>query len=73
MRQRNPVYQNEREKKGTGKKMYNFNDEEKALFEIYKAKTPEETVRNIEENLAEVSGEIREKLMGIKEILENGN
>lgn len=73
MRQRNPVYQNEREKKGIGKKMYNFNDEEKALFEIYKAKTPEETVRNIEENLTEVSGEIREKLMGIKEILENGN
>lgn len=71
--QKNPVYQNEREKKGKGKKMYNFNDEEKALFEIYKAKTPEETIRNIEENLTEVSGEIREKLLKIKKILENGN
>lgn len=73
MRQRNPVYQNEREKKGIGKKMYNFNDEEKALFEIYKAKTPEETIRNIEENINEASGEIREKLIKIKEKLEKRN
>ena len=53
MRQRNPVLQKERERKGKGKQMYNFNDEEKALFKIYKAKTPEETIWNIEENLTE--------------------
>lgn len=70
--QKNPAYQNEREKKGRGK-MYNFNDEERALFEIYKAKTPEETIRNIEKNINEASGEIREKLTKIKDRLQNGN
>lgn len=53
--------------------MYNFNDEEKALFEIYKGKTLEETLRNIEDNMNEVSGEIREKLIKIKIQIENGN
>ncbi len=53
--------------------MYNFNDEERALFEIYKAKTPEETIRNIEKNINEASGEIREKLTKIKDRLQNGN
>ena len=72
MMQKNPVYQNEREKKGRGK-MYNFNDEEKALFELYKAKTPEETIRNIEENINEASGEIYKKLIKIKMSLQNGN
>ena len=70
--QKNPVYQNEREKKGRGK-MYNFNDEERALFEIYKAKTSEETIQNIEENINEAFGEIREKLIIIKDSLQNGN
>lgn len=53
--------------------MYNFNDEERALFEIYKAKTSEETIQNIEENINEAFGEIREKLIIIKDSLQNGN
>lgn len=53
--------------------MYYFNDEEKALFEIYKGNTPEETIYNIEKNIDEVSGEIREKLIKIKIQIENGN
>lgn len=53
--------------------MYNFNDEEKALFEIYKGNTPEETLKNIRDNMNEASEEIREKLIKIKMHIENGN
>lgn len=53
--------------------MFNFNDEEKTLHDIYKGNTKEETIQNIEQNLHEAPEEIKRQLIRIKDKLENGN
>ena len=53
--------------------MIQFNDEERALHEIYKGETKEETISNIEKAMPESPDHMRERLRKIKKMLENRN
>ena len=53
--------------------MIQFNDEERAVHEIYKGETKEETISNIEKAIPESPEHMKERLEKVKRMLENRN
>lgn len=53
--------------------MIQFNDEERALHEIYKGMTKEETISNIGNAIPESPEHMKERLEKVKRMLENRN
>ncbi|NLD19151.1 MAG: hypothetical protein GX663_02750 [Clostridiales bacterium] len=45
--------------------MYNFNDEERAVYEMYKANTPEETLENLKIGLAAAPEETKDIILAV--------